>query len=420
MAKINPFKSAMQQLSKAASLFKLDAAILNVLKQPTRILQVSVPIKMDSGEVKIFAGFRVQYNDARGPYKGGLRFHPQVSMDEVKALAFWMAIKNAVVNVPYGGAKGGIIVDPKKLSKGELERLSRQFISLIYKDIGPHVDVPAPDVNTTPEIMGWMVDEYSKLVGKFTPAVITGKPLSLGGSQGREEATGFGGVGILKLAAKKAGLKKSATVAVQGFGNVGHFFGKLAVAAGFKLVAVSDSKGGIYSPKGFDIAKLENYKKEHGMFKGFPGAVEVTNEKLLELPVDVVVPAALENQIHQNNARRIKAKVILEMANGPTTPEADKILHKRKIPVIPDVLSNSGGVATSYLEWVQNLSGNYWTREEVLKKLTWYMHEAWANVVKTSDEFNTDLRTGAFVLALRRISQAMKDRGNWISIKYDV
>lgn len=411
MQKINPFKSAMEQLKKAADTIKLDPGMLAILQQPKRVLTVSVPVKMDNGELKIFQGFRVQYNDARGPFKGGLRYHSQVSMDEVKALSFWMAIKNAVVNVPYGGGKGGIIVDPKKLSKGELERLSRKFISLIYKDIGPRVDVPAPDVNTTPEMMGWMVDEYSKLVGQFTPAVITGKPLSIGGSEGREEAAGFGGVEILMQVAKEFKLKKGVSIAVQGFGNVGSFFAELAQKAGFKVVAVSDSKTGIYAPKGLDIKKVLEWKQQMGVLSGFPGTADVTNEKLLELPVDVIVPAALENQIHKGNAKKIKAKIILEMANGPTTPEADEILARRKIPVIPDVLCNSGGVATSYLEWTQNLSGYYWTKQEVLTRLEKYMQDAWNNVQKKAVEHNTTYRNAAFILAVERIVEAMKGRG---------
>src|SRR3989338_1221134 len=411
MLKINPFKTAMEQLSHAAEKMKLAPEILSQLKKPDRILHVSIPVRMDDGAKKVFDGFRVQYNNARGPYKGGLRFHPQVDMDEVKALAFWMRIKNAVVDVPYGGGKGGIIVDPKKLSKGELERLSRKFIDLIYKDIGPHVDVPAPDVNTTPEIMAWMVDEYAKLTGRFEPAVITGKPLSMGGSQGREEATGFGGVEILKAAASARKLKRGASVAVSGFGNVGSFFARLAAKAGFKVVALSDSKGGIYAPKGLNIEKVEEYKKQTGALKGYPGTIDVTNEKLLELPVDVLVPAALENQIQKNNAKRIKAKLIIEMANGPTTPKADVVLHRRGIWVIPDVLSNSGGVATSYLEWTQNLSGYYWSREEVLKKLTAYMANAWKNVLAVQRQHKTDFRNAAFILAINRIAEAIRARG---------
>ncbi|MGE5297857.1 MAG: Glu/Leu/Phe/Val family dehydrogenase [Acidobacteriaceae bacterium] len=411
MAKINMYKSAMENLSNAAKILKLDQEILSRLSKPDRILTVAIPVKMDDGKTQVFEGYRVQHNDARGPYKGGLRYHPQVDMSEVKALAFLMAIKNAVVNVPYGGGKGGITVDPKKLSKGELERLSRGFIQKIYKFIGPQVDVPAPDVNTTPQIMAWMVDEYSKLVGQFTPGVITGKPLSLNGSQGREEATGFGGVEVLKAAVKHFKLKKNATVAIQGFGNVGNFFAKLAEKAGFRVVAVSDSNSGIYSPKGLPIAKVIEWKKQMGKVAGFPGSTEIKNEKLLELPVDILVPAALENQIHKNNARKIKAGLIVEMANGPIASEADPILARRGIPVVPDVLANSGGVATSYLEWVQNLSGIYWSREEVLGRLEMFMSQAFKDVVEASERHGATLRMGAFILAVERIAAAMKVRG---------
>jgi glutamate dehydrogenase/leucine dehydrogenase len=409
--KINPFESAMQQLNNAAQILKLDEKILKILQKPTKIINVSIPVTMDDGSVQLFDGFRVQYNDARGPYKGGLRYHPQVDMDEVKALSFWMSIKNAVVNVPYGGGKGGIAVDPKKLSKNELEKLSRKFIDLIYKDIGPQVDVPAPDVNTTPEIMAWMVDEYAKLVGNTVPAVITGKPLDKGGSEGREEATGFGGVEVLKQAAAELKLPVGVSVAVQGFGNVGSFFAQLAKDAGYKVVAVSDSKSGIYNAEGLDLEKAAEYKKSNGTFNGFPDAQAVSNEELLELPVDILVPAALENQIHKDNADKIKAKLIIEMANGPTTPEADIILHTKGIWVVPDVLSNSGGVATSYLEWVQNLEDKHWTKEEVLSKLTTYMQEAWKNVLDTSKQYNTDFRNAAFILAINRIAQAMQKKG---------
>ncbi|HEX9503446.1 MAG TPA: Glu/Leu/Phe/Val dehydrogenase [Patescibacteria group bacterium] len=410
MAKINPFESAMQQLKNAANVLKLDQGVLTLLQNPTRIISVSIPVKMDNGELRIFEGLRVQYNDTRGPFKGGLRYHPQVDMDEVKALAFWMSIKNAVVNVPFGGGKGGITVDPKKLSRGELERLSRKFIDLIYKYIGPQVDVPAPDVNTTPEIMAWMVDEYAKLVGQRVPAVITGKPIDMGGSEGREEATGFGGVEVLKQVAAELKLEKRSSVAVQGLGNVGSFFARLAQEAGFKVVAVSDSKGGIYNPAGLDIQKVQEYKKTKGSLAGFLDSQEVSNEQLLELPVDILVPAALENQLHKDNAEKIKAKVIIEMANGPTTPEADAILKQRGVWIIPDVLSNSGGVAVSYLEWVQNLEDKHWTREEVLNKLTLYMTEAWQNVLQISKQYQTDFRNAAFILAINRITQALQKK----------
>lgn len=412
MAKINPFKNSLQQLANAAEILNLDKAVWEQLKRPQRILSVSIPVKMDNGDTRVFEGFRVQYNDARGPFKGGIRFHPQVDMDEIKAFGFWMTIKNGVVGVPFGGGKGGVVVDPKKLSKGELERLSRGYVRALYKYLGPQIDCPAPDVNTTSEIMGWMVDEYSKIVGQWTPAMITGKPLSLGGSQGREEATGFGGVEILKVVAKEMKLKKGATVAIQGVGNVGSFFGELAVKAGFKVVAISDSKGGIYNAKGLNISQAVLYKKTQGTLKGFGGSTDVTNEKLLELPVDILVPAALENQIHEKNARKIKARVIIEMANGPTTPEADLILHKKGVWVIPDVLANSGGVATSYLEWTQNLSGFYWGKKEVLEKLTKYMVDAWKEVLQTRNTQETDFRNAAFIIAIKKIATAMNSRGN--------
>ncbi len=410
MNKTNPFESALQQLENAANILKLNQDILLQLQKPQRTISVSIPVKMDDGKIKVFEGFRVQYNNARGPYKGGLRYHPQVDMDEVKALAFWMSIKNAVVGVPFGGGKGGIAVDPKQLSPGELERLSRKFIDLIYRNIGPQIDVPAPDVNTTPEIMGWMVDEYGKLVGHVVPAVITGKPLDQGGSEGREEATGFGGVEVLKAAAVELKLPTGASVAIQGFGNVGAHFAALAEAAGFKIVAVSDSKGGIYNPEGLNVEQVKKFKTETGSLKGLAGAAEITNEALLELPVDVLVPSALENQIHEENAPKIQAKLIVEMANGPTTPGADIILKQRGVWVIPDVLANSGGVATSYLEWVQNLEESHWTREEVLGKLTKYMIDAWQNVLAIMKKHDTDFRNAAFILAINRIAQAMQEK----------
>ncbi|MDP4001068.1 MAG: Glu/Leu/Phe/Val dehydrogenase [bacterium] len=408
MKNINPFENAMQQLAKAAKVIKLSPNILERLKHPDRVLTVSIPVNMDNGKVRVFQGYRSQFNNALGPYKGGLRFHQDVDLNEVKALSFWMAIKNAVVNVPYGGGKGGITVNPKELSKGELEKLSRGFIQKIYRNIGPHVDVPAPDVNTTPQIMSWMVDEYSKLVKKKTLAVITGKPVNKGGSHGRTEATGFGGVEVLKQAAKKLNLEKGATVAIQGFGNVGLYFALFASEAGFKVVALSDSRSGIYDPKGLDIKKVSAWKQKNKQLKGFPKAKSVNNEKLLELPVDVLVPAALENQIHKGNARKIKARLIIEMANGPTTHEADLILEKRKVVVVPDVLSNSGGVATSYLEWYQNLKGKKWSKTVVLNKLDRFMTTAFNDVYKTSIKHKTSLRSAAFILAIKRISQAMK------------
>jgi glutamate dehydrogenase/leucine dehydrogenase len=411
MPKQNLFKNSLERLNSAAKQFKIDKDIISRLSKPDRIITVAIPVRMDDGSIKVFEGYRVQHNDARGPYKGGLRYHPQVDMNEVKALAFLMAIKNAVVNIPYGGGKGGITVDPKKISKNELEKLSRGFVAKIYKNIGPKVDIPAPDVNTNSEIMGWMVDEYSRLVGEFTPAVFTGKPIALGGSLGREEATGFGGVEVLKSAAKKMKLKKNPIVAVQGFGNVGFEFAKFAQKAGFIIAAVSDSKSGIYSPKGLDVMKVKEWKKQMGRVAGFPGSKEVKNEKLLELPVDVLVPAALENQINKNNARRIKAALIIEMANGPTASEADPVLKRRNIQVVPDVLANAGGVATSYLEWTQNLTGIYWTKDEVLQRLTKFMKDAFEDVARQAELLSTDYRTAAFVLAIQRISESIKAKG---------
>ncbi|MDD5251714.1 MAG: Glu/Leu/Phe/Val dehydrogenase [Patescibacteria group bacterium] len=406
------FKNALVQLKNAAEAAGLDPVVVEVLKHPKRILQVSVPVVMDDGAVKVFEGYRVQHNDARGPFKGGLRFHPKTDLDEVKALAFWMAIKCAVVNVPFGGGKGGVAVDPKKLSSGELERLSRAFIRAIAPVIGPDVDVPAPDMNTTPEIMAWMVDEYARVTGKFQPAVITGKPIAIGGSLGRTAATGRGGLFALEEWRRRANLKaKDLTIAVQGIGNVGFWFAKLAREAGYKVVAISDSKGGVYATAGINLDKALAYKKEHGNLKGFPADKEISNERLLELPVDVIVPAATENVLTDKNAGRVKARVVLELANGPTTPEADFKLAKKGITVIPDVLANSGGVAVSYFEWVQNRTGYYMTEAEVNDKLKKLMVEAFYDVAGLATDKSLTLRTAAFALAVRRIAEAQQARG---------
>lgn len=409
---MNVFRNALAQLDAAAQAHGFEPNFLAVIRKPKRILEVSVPVLMDAGSVKVFDGYRVQYNDARGPFKGGIRFHPQTDLNEVKALAFWMAVKCAVVGVPFGGGKGGVTVDPKKLSKGELERLSRAYLRAIATNIGPDTDVPAPDVNTNPEIMGWMADEYAKVTGKFQPAVITGKPLALGGSQGRTAATGRGGLYALEEFARLKGWEpKKLAVAVQGFGNVGFWFAKLAAKAGWRIVALSDSQGGIYAPKGLDPDKVMAYKKEKVSLVGFPGAQAVSNAKLLELPVDVLVPSALENQITDKNASRIKAAIVLEMANGPTTPEADVKLFKKGKAVIPDVLANSGGVAVSYFEWVQNRQGYYWSEAEVNAKLKPLMAEACGAVAKLAAEKNVSLRQAAFIVALKRIEEATLARG---------
>lgn len=399
---------------------KLEPEIFEILKTPKRILEFSLPLKMDDGSLKILRGIRVQWNDSRGPFKGGIRFHPKADLNEVKALAFWMAIKCAVVGVPFGGGKGGVAVDPKKLSRGELERLSRSFAAALAPFIGSHLDVPAPDVNTNPQIMAWMADEYSKIKNVWTPAVFTGKPLEAGGLAGREEATGYGGFVVLQAAlAKLKNLKtkklKNLTVAVQGFGNVGYHFARLAYQAGFKIAALSDSRGGIYDPtgKGFNPDKIMAMKREKGrlFLEDRTQGKNITNDALLTLPVDILAPAALENQITKKNAGYLKAKIILELANGPTAPEAESKLLKKKVLVVPDVLANAGGVAASYLEWCQNLQGEQWSRETVLKKLREIMTEAVDFVWQKASEYKSDLRAAAYILAIERLSKAIKARG---------
>jgi len=387
------FDNAMKQLTQVAPfLGKEYARGMKLLKTPQKIIK---------GKVLGYQAFRIQYNDARGPYKGGIRYHPNVTEDEVKALSFWMTVKCAVVGIPYGGAKGGIAVDPSKLSSVELKRLTYAYAEFITPYVSPWVDVPAPDVNTDGQIMAWLLEAYEKKVGHQAPATFTGKPIELGGSQGRTEATGYGGVCILREYAKSKKLKvKSLTMAVQGFGNVGYWFAKIAQKEGFKVVAVSNSKGGIYNPKGLDIDKLTPDFKSN-----------ITNEELLALPVDILVPAALENAITKDNADRVRARVVFEMANGPTTPEADEILAKRKIDVIPDVLTNAGGVTVSYFEWVQNLNGYYWEREEVLKKEEKIMIKAFNDIYKTTLEKKVTYRKAAFILAIKRIIDAMMLRG---------
>lgn len=407
------FENAMAQLDKAAKILNLEENTLALLRRPNKFHEVVLEIKMDSGEMKTFKGYRSQYNNARGPYKGGIRYHWNVSEDEVKALSFWMTMKCSAVGIPLGGGKGGIIVNPKELSVGELERLSRAYIRAIYMHIGPVQDVPAPDVYTTPQIMGWMLDEYEKCVGHHAPGVITGKPLSIGGSAGRGFATAQGGVYVIEEAMKKLGRKPSdTTVAVQGFGNAGSFMAKILSDLGYKVVAVSDSKGGIKSDSALDLAALEKYKTENGSVAGFMGTENITNEELLELPVDVLVPAALENQITADNAARVKAKIVAELANGPTTPEADEILFKNGVLLVPDILTNAGGVTVSYFEQVQNAMNYYWTEAEVLTKLKPIMVASFNEIWMTKEKHHIDMRTAAFVVAVARVAQAMKDRGS--------
>jgi glutamate dehydrogenase (NADP+) len=419
------FTNALSQLKKASTYINLPSRVQEILKKPERVLQFSIPITMDNGSTRVFDGYRVQYSSARGPYKGGLRYHPKVNLDEVKALAFWMAIKCAVVGIPLGGGKGGIAVDPKVLSQGELERLTRAFTRRLVPFIGPEQDVLAPDVNTNPEVMGWLVDEYSKVTGRFVPAVATGKPLALGGSQGRTAATGQGGLFILNELVGKLKLDpKKTRIIVQGFGNVGYYFAKLAHKAGYKIIGLSDSKGGIYSNggAGMDPDHIMQDKKARGIIAGCycVGSVcdcenyrSMTNKQILEAPTDILVLAAMENQITRENAGRIKAKAIIEMANGPTTPEADIKLAKRGVIVVPDVLANAGGVTTSYFEMVQNLQQYYWTEAEVMQKLKPIMGQAFKQVWQKAEALKVDLRIAAFVLALERIAEAIEVRGKY-------
>ncbi len=407
----NPWERAKTHLKNAIKYFPVDPLLEAQLLNPDRIVQVSIPIKMENGDViRVLEGFRVQHNNARGPYKGGIRYHEKVDMDEVKALSFWMTFKNAVVDVPFGGGKGGVVLNPKELSDGELEAVSRGYVAKMYKLFGPELDVPAPDVNTNGKIMAWMLDEYEKLTGTESPATFTGKPIERGGSEGREEATGFGGSVVLRkvLESKVGGVSAGATVAIQGFGNVASHFAETAKGLGLKIVAVSDSKGGIYNAEGLDISKVELHKKETGAVKGFVGASDITNEELLELPVDILVPAALENVLTGENALKVKAKLIIEMANGPTTLEADEIFNKTGVVVVPDILANSGGVATSYFEWYQNMRGEKWTRGEVLEKLTDLMEKAFDAVNDARVSYGTNFRNAAYIVALKRIAAAGK------------
>jgi len=411
----NPFEIAQTQLDRAAKKLNLDPGVHAVLREPMRELHVSIPIKMDDGKVKVFKGFRIQYNDARGPNKGGIRFHPDETIDTVRALAAWMTWKCAVVDIPLGGGKGGVICNPKNMSDGELERLSRAYIDAVCRIIGPDRDVPAPDVYTNPQTMAWMMDEYSKLQGCYSPGVITGKPIPLGGSLGRGDATARGGMYTLREAAEhlKMNLSK-AKVAIQGYGNAGYYAALLAGEMfGSKVVAVSDSKGGIFMESGLDADAVLEHKNKTGSVVNFPGSKPVSNEALLELDVDVLFPSALENVITSSNAGKIKAKIVGELANGPTTPDADDTLYKKGVFVIPDFLCNAGGVTVSYFEWVQNLYSHYWEEAEVYEKLDKKMTKAFYDVLEMSLEHKVDMRTAAYMVAVQRVAEAMKLRG-WV------
>lgn len=411
----NPFKIAQQQLDSVVKLLNLDPSLHKLLRRPMREFKFKIPVKMDNGKTKYFQGFRVQYNDARGPGKGGIRYHPEETLDTVRALAAWMSWKTALLDLPFGGAKGGVVCNPKEMSRRELELLSRGYIKKIWRHIGPEKDIPAPDVYTNSQIMAWMVDEYSKLRGYFCPGVITGKPVSLGGSLGRADATARGGIYTIREAAKYLKLNtRGATVSIQGYGNAGSFAATLSrQILGCKIVAVSDSKGGIYSAEGLSLEEVLEYKKKTGSVINFPNTRPISNEELLELDVDILIPAALENVITGENAPRIKAKIIAEMANGPTTPQADEILYENKVFVIPDFLCNAGGVTVSYFEWVQNLSGYYWTEEEVCQKLDIKMTKAFYDVLDISLSKNIDMRKAAYLVAVNRVAEAVRLRG-WL------
>ena len=396
---MNAFDNAMKQLDRAAALMKLDPATLAKLKTPDAIHHFDLEVKLDDGSAKKFPAYRVQWNRARGPYKGGIRYAPVVDLDEVKALSFWMAIKTAVVGIPLGGGKGGIVVDPKALSVGELERLTRAFARALAPYVGPDLDVPAPDMNTSGREMGWFLDEYEKTIGRSAPGVVTGKPLSLGGSLGRDAATGRGGFDLLDDVLKRVGVTGKARIAVQGFGNVGSWFAKLAREAGHTIVALSDSKGALIDADGIDPATFKD-RPHHA-----------SQMELLMCECDVLVPAAMENQITGDVAKGIKAKAVLELANGPTTPDADVILEERGILLVPDVLANAGGVTVSYFEWVQNLTREEWTEEAVNAKLKEKMLRALADVLAAKERYGGTMREAAFVLAVNRIVEAMKARG---------
>ncbi|NOZ27604.1 MAG: Glu/Leu/Phe/Val dehydrogenase [Chloroflexi bacterium] len=405
---------AQQQFDEAVAYLDADIpdGYLAKLRVPERVLMVNFPVIMDDGELQVFTGYRVQHSTARGPAKGGIRYHPQVTMEEVSALAMWMTWKCAVVGIPYGGAKGGVVCDPKKLSIREIERLTRRYAAEISIIIGPDRDIPAPDVNTNPQVMAWIMDTYSMGVGHVTPGVTTGKPIELGGSLGRNEATARGTLFCVRRAAKKIGLDlEGASVVVQGYGNAGSIAARLLHEDGAKIIAVSDSKGGIYNPKGLDPVAVLRHKRESGSVVGFPGADVITNQELLTLPCDILVPAALEKQLHAGNADKVQAKIIAEAANGPTEPEADHIFFDRGIFVIPDILCNAGGVTVSYFEWVQDIQFFFWDEDQVNSHLEQVMNRAFDSVVAMAEKKKVHNRLAANVLAIDRVVRAIMLRG---------
>jgi glutamate dehydrogenase (NAD(P)+) len=406
------FDAMLQEFDTAARILNLEPGIWKILTHPKRQIVVSCPVQMDNGEIEVFTGYRVQYNITLGPAKGGIRYHPGVTLDEVTALAAWMTWKCAVAHIPFGGGKGGIICDPTRMSRREVEALTRRYVAEIIDAIGPEKDVPAPDFNTNDQVMAWIMDTYSMPVGHTETAGVTGKPIELGGSLGRREATGRGVMICTRESAQHLGFGiEGATVAVQGFGNVGSISADLLAGIGARIVAVTDWKGGVYNAGGLDVAKLAEYVRQHKTVDGFPGADPLTNDQLFTLDVDVLIPAALENQITMDNAPGIKARVVVEGANGPTTPDAHRHLHERGVFVVPDILANSGGVTTSYFEWVQDRHGYFWTEKEVNERLEHKMREAFDAVLQTSLRHHIDLRTAAYIVAINRVAAVTRVRG---------
>jgi glutamate dehydrogenase/leucine dehydrogenase len=409
---LNPFRISQIQFDMAAEYLKLDPGLRQILRTPKRVMEVSVPVKMDNGQLKVFTGYRVQHNVARGPAKGGIRYHPNVTLDEVKALAAWMTWKTAAVNIPYGGGKGGVICDPKRMSRGELERMTRRYTSEILPIIGPERDVPAPDVYTDSQTMAWIMDTYSMTLGYSSLGVVTGKPTSLGGSVGRTEATARGCLYVVEEACKIKKLSlRGATVAIQGFGNAGSVAARLFAEKKAKVVAVSDSRGGVYNSRGIDPLKAVRYKERSGTVVGMPGASRISNDDLLTLKCDILIPAALENVITLHNADQIKAKIVAEAANGPTTPHADEVLARKGILVLPDILTNAGGVTVSYFEWAQDLQGYFWQEDEVNHRLEFVMKKAFGDVQEMMRKYHVHSRASAYILAVGRVAEATLVRG---------
>src|SRR6202142_2734470 len=403
---LNPYRISQIQFDIAAEYLKLDPGMRQILRTPKRVLEVSIPTKMDNGQIKVFTGFRVQHNVARGPAKGGIRYHPAVTLDEVKALATWMTWKTAAVNIPFGGGKGGVICDPKRMSKPELERMTRRYASEILPVIGPEQDIPAPDVYTDAQTMAWIMDTYSMTKGYSSLGVVTGKPVSIGGSEGRKEATARGVLVVVEEACKIKKIPlRGASIAIQGFGNAGSLIAKLFAEKKARIVAISDSRGGVTNPRGIDPLKAMRYKERSGTVVGMPGTTRISNDDLLTMKCDILIPAALENVITLNNVEQIKAKIVAEAANGPTTPHADEVLARKGVTMIPDILANAGGVTVSYFEWVQDLQSFFWSESEVNAKLETVMRRAFLEVHEMARKHRTHMRTGAYVLSVGRVSE---------------